>query len=349
MAWSMINTFDAANACATRAGRQLALSGMAALILLTVFSMPALAQKPTYPARPIRVIVPFAPGGGTDVLARIVMQKAGENLNAAIVIDNRGGSGGIIGCEIAVKSAADGYTLAFDTASYTTRPALYAVPFHPVNDITPITQAFTSGYILVLPPGNSVPARTVKELIAYAAANPGKLNYGSSGVGSFLHLGTELFLSVANLKMNHIPYKGAGPALTDLIGGQIQFVMGSLTVAGPLMKAGRLRGIAVTTSKRWPDYPELPAVAESIPAYEAAVWYGLWGPKQLPKDIVALWHREVSRVLNLAELRPRWSAEGVEVVGSAPEAFAKVIQADIAKWGRVAAQANLKAGVQGVQ
>jgi len=330
-----------------RAGRKAAHCAMCTVLLLSC--APALAQKPPYPARPIRVIVPFAPGGGTDVLARVLMQKAGESINAAIVIDNRGGSGGIIGCEIAAKSAPDGYTLAFDTASYTTRPALYTLPFHPINDITPITQAFTSGYILVLPPGNSVPARSVKELIAYAAANPGKLNYGSSGVGSFLHLGTELFLSAANIKMNHVPYKGAGPALNDLMGGQIQFVLGSLTVAGPLTKANRLRGIAVTTAKRWPEYPELPAVAESIPGYEAAVWYGAWGPKHLPKDIVTLWHREIVRVLQLPELRPRWSAEGVETVGSSPEAFARVIQADIAKWGRVAVQANLKAGAQGVQ
>lgn len=319
------------------------------LAVLLLACGPAAAQKPTYPSRPIRVIVPFAPGGGTDVLARVVMQKVAESINGAMVIDNRGGSGGIIGCEIAAKSAPDGYTLAFDTASYTTRPALYTLPFHPVNDITPITQAFTSGYILVLPPGNSVPARNVKELIAYASANPGKLNYGSSGVGSFLHLGTELFLSVARIKMNHVPYKGAGPALNDLMGGQIQFVLGSLTVAGPLTKANRLRGVAVTTAKRWPEYPELPAVAESIPGYEAAVWYGLWGPGHLPKDIVRLWHKEIGRVLQLPELRPRWSAEGVETVGSTPEAFARLIQADITKWGRVAVQANLKAGVQAAQ
>ncbi len=308
---------------------------------------PAMAQKTNYPARPVRVIVPFAPGGGTDVLARVLMQKVAETINASIVIDNRGGSGGIIGCEIAAKSSPDGYTLAFDTASFTTRAALYNLPFHPINDITAITQAFTSGYILVLPPGNGVPARTVKELIVHAAANPGKLNYGSSGVGSFLHLGTELFLNTTNVKMNHVPYKGAGPALNDLMGGQIQFVLGSLTVAGPLTKANRLRGIAVTTAKRWPEFPELPAVSETIPGYEAAVWYGLWGPKHLPQEIVSLWHKEVTRILGQPELKPRWMAEGVDTVGSAPGEFLRVIRTDIAKWTRVADQANLRSKSQG--
>ena len=308
----------------------------------------AMAQKMNYPVRPVRVIVPFAPGGGTDVLARVLMQKVAEAFNASIVIDNRGGSGGIIGCEIAAKSAPDGYTLAFDTASFTTRAALYSLPFHPVNDITAITQAFTSGYVLVLPPGNSVPARNVRELIAYAAANPGKLNYGSSGVGSFLHLGTELFLNTANVRMNHVPYKGAGPALNDLMGGQIQFVLGSLTVAGPLTKANRLRGIAVTTAKRWPEFPDLPTVSETISGYEAAVWYGLWGPKHLPKDLVGLWHREVTRILVQPELKPRWMAEGVDTVGSAPDEFLRVIRADIAKWSKVADQANLRSKSPGV-
>ena len=180
-----------------------------------------------------------------------------------------------------------------------------------------------------------------------SAANPGKLNYGSSGVGSFLHLGTELFLNTANVKMNHVPYKGAGPALNDLMGGQIQFVLGSLTVAGPLTKANRLRGIAVTTAKRWPEFPELPAVSETIPGYEAAVWYGLWGPKHLPQEIVSLWHNEVTRILGQPELKPRWMAEGVDTVGSAPGEFLRVIRTDIAKWTRVADQANLRSKSQG--
>ena len=323
----------------------------AVAIALFFVGAPAIAQKKSapasYPNRPIRVIVPFAPGGGTDVLARVLTQRVAESINASIVIDNRGGSGGIIGCEIAAKAAPDGYALAFDTASYTTRAALYSLPFNPITDISAVTQAFTSGYVLVLPPGNGVPVKSLKELIAYASAHPGKLNYGSSGMGSFLHLGTVLFLGTSNLKMNHVPYKGAAPALNDLMGGQIQFMLGSLTVAGPLVKANRLRGLGVTTLKRWPEFPDLPAVAETLPGYEAAVWYGLWGPKNLPKAVVTLWHKEISRTLNLPELKARWAAEGVDTVGSTPDVFLQVIKSDIAKWTQVASQANLRLKGQG--
>jgi len=330
---------------APRRGGRLNVLVSLATVTLTVAGLaatPALAQKSAYPNKPIRIIVPFAPGGGTDVLGRILTQKVGEAIGGTIVVDNRGGSGGVIGTKTIAASAPDGYTLAFDTASYTTRAALYELPFDPVRDITPIIQAFSSGYIMVAPPGNAFPARTVKEVIAYAAANPGKVNYGSSGVGSFLHLGTELFLAMAKVKMNHVPYKGAGPALNDLMGGQIHLVLGSLTVAGPLMKANRMRGIAVTTAKRWPDYPDIPAVAETIPGYEAAVWYAMWGPARLPKEVVSLWNREIRRAIDLPELKPRWSAEGVTPVGNTPEEFGKVVQADIAKWRNVAKAANLK-------
>lgn len=314
----------------------------AAMAAIALASGPVQAQKSNYPNKPIRIIVPFAPGGGTDVLGRILTQKVGEAIGATIVVDNRGGSGGVIATKTIAASVPDGYTLAFDTASYTTRAVLYELPFDPVRDVTPIIQAFSSGYIMVVPPSNILPARSVKELIAYATANPGKINYGSSGVGTFLHLGTELFLAMANVKMNHVPYKGAGPALNDLMGGQIHLVLGSLTVAGPLMKANRMRGIAVTTAKRWPDYPDIPAVAETLPGYEAAVWYAMWGPRNLPRDIVTLWNREIRRAIDLPELKPRWSAEGVTPVGNTPEEFGKVLQTDIAKWRGVAKAANLK-------
>jgi len=317
-------------------------SAIAALAGLALAAGFALAQKPSYPNKPVRIIIPFAPGGGTDVLGRILTQKVGEAIAGTIVIDNRGGSGGVIAARTIAASAPDGYTLAFDTASYTTRAVIYELPFDPVRDITPIIQAFSSGYILVAPPGNALPARNVKELIAYATANPGKLNFGSSGVGSFLHLGTELFQAMANVKMNHVPYKGAGPALNDLMGGQIHLMLGSLTAAGPLLKANRMRGIAVTTAKRWPDYPDIPAIAETIPGYEAAVWYAMWGPRNLPKDVVTLWNREIRRAIDLPELKPRWSAEGVIPVGGTPEEFGKVVQTDIAKWRGVAKAVNLK-------
>lgn len=324
------------------------LGRVAALTLAGLCALPALGQSGPYPQRPVRIIVPFAPGGGTDILGRILTQKVAERLGAVVVIDNRAGSGGVIGTETAARAQPDGYTLAFDTASYTTRAALYELNFDPLRDITPIIHAFTSGYIFALAPGNAVPARSVKELIAHATAHPGKINYGSSGVGSFLHLGTELFLSMAKISMNHVPYKGAGPALNDLMGRQIEFLLGSLTAAGPLMKSNRLRGIAVTTAARWPDFPDIPAVAETLPGYEAAVWYAMWGPKRLPREIVSLWNREMQRAIDLPELKARWSSEGVAPVGGAPEQLGAQIARDIAKWRAVAKSANLKViGVDG--
>jgi len=298
------------------------------------------AQKSTYPTRPIRLIVPFAPGGGTDIMARMLALKLGETWGNSIVIDNRPGGGGVVGSETTVRAAPDGYTLIFDAASYTTRAAMYALSFDPVRDITPVALAFNSGYMVALHP--SVPVRTVKELIAYAAQSPGKLNYGSSGVGGFNHLGTELFLMMTGVRMNHVPYKGSGPAMNELLGGQIQLMWGSLTASAPHMKANRLRGIAVTTMKRWREMPNLPAVSETVAGYESAVWYGVWGPRALPRDIVALWSREINRSVQLPEMKDRLAAEGIDPVESTPEDFRRVIEADLVKWGKVVKQGGLK-------
>lgn len=301
----------------------------------------AVAQQQGYPNRPIRLIVPFAPGGGTDIMARVLAQKLAMSFRVAIVVDNRPGGGGIVGSETAVRAAPDGYTLIFDAASYTTRAALYDLPFDPVKDITAITLAFASGYIVSLHP--SVPVKTVKELIAYASDSPGKLNYGSSGIGGFTHLGTELFLMMTRTRMNHIPYKGTGPALNDLIGGQIQVVWGSLTSVVPHIKANRLHGIAVTAAKRWSEMPELPAVSETVPNYEASVWYGVWGPRNLPQDIVSRWHNEIARIVHSPETRKLMSSEGVEPFSKGPQDMRQIVQADIAKWKKVVQQTNLKA------
>jgi len=298
------------------------------------------AQKSTYPTRPIRLIVPFAPGGGTDIMARMLALKLGEAWGNSVVVDNRPGGGGVVGSETTVRAAPDGYTMIFDAASYTTRAAMYALPFDPVRDITPVALAFNSGYMVVLHP--SVPVKTVKELITYAAQSPGKLNYGSSGVGGFNHLGTELFLMMTGVRMNHVPYKGSGPAMNELLGGQIQLMWGSLTASVPHIKANRLRGIAVTTMKRWREMPDLPAVSETVAGYESAVWYGVWGPRALPRDIVALWSREINRSVQLPEMKERLAAEGIDPAQSTPEEFRKVIEADLAKWGKVVKQGGLK-------
>jgi tripartite-type tricarboxylate transporter receptor subunit TctC len=300
----------------------------------------AQAQSPTYPSKPIRLIVPFAPGGGTDIMARVVAQALAPSLRVPIVIDNRPGGGGIVGSETLVRATPDGYTLVFESGSYTTRAALYDLSFDPIKDITPISTAFISGFIVCLHP--SVPVKSVKELIAYASGNPGKVNYGSSGVGGFTHLGTELFKSMAKIEMNHIPYKGTGPALTDLVGGQIHVVWGSLTSAVPHIRANRLRGIAVTAAKRWSAMPDLPAVSETVPGYEAAVWYGVWGPRNLPQPVISRWVQEISRLVAQPETKQFMSSEGVDPYLKTSHEFMQIVQADIAKWTKVVQQTNLK-------
>jgi tripartite-type tricarboxylate transporter receptor subunit TctC len=300
----------------------------------------AIAQQQAYPNRPIRLIVPFAPGGGTDIMARMLAQRLATAFRVSVVVDNRPGGGGIVGAETTVRAAPDGYTLIFEAASYTTRAALYDLTFDPIKDITPVTLAFTSGHIICLHP--SVPAKSVKELIAYTLDNPGKVNYGSSGVGGFTHLATELYLMMSKTRMNHVPYKGTGPALNDLLGGQIQVVWGSLASAVPHIKANRLRGLAVTTPKRWGDMPDLPAVAETVPNYDASVWYGVWGPKRLPQDIATRWHKETAAIVQSPETRQLMLSEGVEPFSKGTEEFRQIILTDIAKWKKVVRETHLK-------
>lgn len=316
------------------------------LLLLTAVALAsagsASAQKTTYPVRPVRLIVPFAPGGGTDVIARAVAIKVGEAMGGSIVIDNRGGGGGLIGAEIAVRAAPDGYTLLFDAASYTTRAALHRLPWDALDDMQPITVACASGHIMALHP--SVPLRSLKEVIAHAREAPGRINYGSSGVGGFTHLGTELFALMAGIRMNHVPYKGTGPALSDLLGGQIQLLLGSLTTTAAHVRANRLRGVGVTTPKRWSGMPDLPAIAEALPGYDATVWYGLWGPRNLPREIATRWHEEIVRAIAHPDMKERMAAEGLEPWSLGPEPFRRLVEADIAKWTMVVRKASLKGG-----
>jgi tripartite-type tricarboxylate transporter receptor subunit TctC len=306
--------------------------------ILVLVAVGAAAQ---YPAKPIRLIVPFAPGGGTDFIARVLAQKMADAFGSSIVVDNRAGGGGAIGAETMVRAAPDGYTLMFDAASYTTRAAIYKLPYDPASDITPVGTLCESGYIVALHP--AVPIRSIKEFIAYASEHPGKLNYGSSGVGGFTHLATELFVSTTKIKINHVPYKGTGPALNDLMGGQIQMVLGSLITTAPQIRANRLRGIAVTAGRRWREMPDLPTVSETVPGYEVSVWYGVLGPRNLPKEIVARWNKEITRIVRLPEMKERMSTEGLDPYINTPDQFAKIVQADLAKWSKVVKQANLKA------
>ncbi|HKA43469.1 MAG TPA: tripartite tricarboxylate transporter substrate binding protein [Burkholderiales bacterium] len=300
----------------------------------------AMAQN--YPTKPIRLIVPFPPGGGTDLMARVMAQKLTESLGVSVVVDNRGGAGGTIGAETGVRAAPDGYTMTVVSGSYATNAALYKLPYDPVNDIAPIALLGESAFLLSLHP--SLPIRNAKELMAYDQASPGKLNYGSTGTGGITHLASELFNQMAGTRITHVPYKGTGPALNDLMGGQIQVMFGAMPAMAPQVKANRLRGIAVSTAKRNSAMPEVPTLGETVPGYEVTLWYAAWGPKALPRDIVGRWNKEVDRILHSQEMRERMAGEGVEPVGGSPERFREVLGRDVPKWQRVVKNGKISVG-----
>lgn len=297
--------------------------------------------QPVYPVRPIRLLVPFPPGGLGDVVARMVAQKLGESFKQTIVVDNRGGAGGTIAAETAVRAQPDGYTLILVTASYAANAAIRKLAYDPVHDVTPVAFVGEGGNIATVLPGG--PVASLKELIAYDKAHPGKLYYGSSGNGSSTHLATELLQQMAGTRMTHVPYKGTIAAINDLFGGQLHFIIGSLPALIPQVKANRLRGIGVTTAKRSPALPEVPAIAEILPGYEAVNWGAVWGPKGLPADIVARWNREINRMLLLPEIKERLAANGMEPSGGTPERLREILKRDVAKWQNVVKVAGIKA------
>lgn len=294
---------------------------------------PVQAQSSNYPTKPIRLIVPFAPGGGTDIMARVVAQKASEAFNQSVVVDNRPGGGGTVGAALAVHAVPDGYTLIMVSGSYGANAAIYNLPYDPVKDVTPIALIGESGFLLSVHP--SLPVKNVKELIAYDKANPGKLNYGSTGTGGITHLASEFFNITAGTHITHVPYKGTGPALNDLLGGQIQLMFGAMPALIPHVKAGRLRGLGVTTRKRNAAIPDIPSISETVPAYDAVLWYALLGPKGLPKNVVALWNKEVNNIVTSPEMKQRMAAEGLQPAGGPPAHFEEVLNRDVAKWRKV--------------
>ena len=314
----------------------------AALALAAVCAIPvnAAAQADKYPSRPVRMLVPFAPGGGTDITARLIAANVTTAFGQQVIVDNRAGGGGTMGAEMAVRAVADGYTVIMVSGSYGTNAALYPLTYDPVKDIQPIVMIGDTGFVLSLHQG--VPAKSVQELITYAKANPGKLNFASTGTGSITHFATELFNLLAATRMTHIPYKGTGPALADLLGGQVQLIFGAMPATIPHVKTGKLRGIGVTTAKRTPALPDTPAIGEIVKDYEAALWYGLWGPKGLPKPIVTRWNQEVAKSLQTEEMKKRLAADGVEPAGGPPEQFLDVIARDVEKWKKVVKAANIK-------
>ena len=320
---------------------RLGIAIIASAVALALAASHASAQKKdAYPTKPIRMIVPFAPGGGTDIVARAMAQKLTESLGQSVVVDNRAGGGGTIGAETAVRSLPDGYTLAMVSGSYAANAALFKLPYDPVNDVTPISLIGETGFLVSLHP--SVSAKTIKELVALAKAKPGGLNYASTGTGGITHLATELFDTMADVKMTHIPYKGTGPALIDLLGGQVQIMFGALPAMVPQHKVGKLRGIAVTTSKRSGAVPDVPTVGETVPGYEAILWYAFFGPRNLPKEIVTRLNTEIAKAISTPEMKERMAGEGLEPAGGPPSQFGDVLKRDVPKWTKVVKDANIK-------
>jgi tripartite-type tricarboxylate transporter receptor subunit TctC len=301
----------------------------------------AYAQQP-YPTRPIRLLVPFPPGGQADIVARMMAQKLGETFKHSLVVDNRGGGGGVIAAETAVRAIPDGYTMILVTASYAANAALYKPNYDPLNDVTPVVFVGEGGNVAAVHP--TAPVASIKEVIAYDKANPGKLNYGSSGTGSSTHLATELFNQMAGIRLTHVPYKGTPAGLNDLFGGQIQFMIGSMPAMIPHVKSNRLRGIGVTTARRSNAIPDVPAIAEIVPGYEAVNWAAVLGPHGLPGNVVALWNSEVNRILQMQDVKERMAADGMETTGGTQERLRDVLKRDIAKWQRVVNVAAIKVG-----
>lgn len=301
----------------------------------------ALAQA-DYPSKPIRLIVPFAPGGGTDIVARVLAQKLTESFGRTVIVDNRAGGGGTMGVETAVRATPDGYTAIIMSGSYATNAAIYKLPYDPINDIQPLGLLGNTAFIVALHP--AVPIKSIGELLAFAKAKPGALNYGSSGNGGLAHLSGELFDLLAGTHMTHVAYKGTGPALNDLLGGQIQLIFGSAPSTIPLARSNRLRAIAVTTTKRSPAMPELPTVIEGgVPGYEVVLWYGVLGPKGLSKSMIERWNSEIRKATKAPDMKERLISEGFDIDDSPPAVFQALLKRDVEKWQRVVRDAKVRA------
>ena len=313
---------------------------------LLAASMSAVAQQPAaaagYPTKPIRMIVPFAPGGGTDIIARLVAQDLTQAWGQTVVVDNRGGSGGIIGTQLAAKSNPDGYTMVLCSLGLSYAPALYSkLPYDTEKDLLPISLVATQPFVYVVIP--SLGVNSMKDLIALAKAKPGEIRYGSGGSGGSSHLGTELLRVMTGVNLVHVQYKGTGPALTAMLSGEIQMQLIGISSVVPHMKSGRMRALAVSGAKRSSAAPEVPTVAESgVPGYAFDVWYGMLFPAGTPRAIVGKANAEINHVLKSPALAQRFAAVGLEPAGNTPEAFAKMLRSEIVKWRKVVESAKIK-------
>ncbi len=302
------------------------------------------AAAQSYPARPVRIIVPFAPGGPTDIVARTVGQKLSESFGQPVVVDNRPGAGGVVGADLAAKSGADGYTLLLcSTGAMAINPGLIArMPYDPLRDLTPITLVVTIPYLLLVNPNFS--AQSVREVIALARAKPGELNYGSAGTGTTSHLAMELFRSMANIRVTHVPYKGSALAATDLVGGQLQLLFDAPPSSLPFVRSGRLRALGISSARRTALLPDMPTISEAgVPGYEVLTWSGICAPSGTPRAIVERLNTAMVAGITTRESREKFAAIGADVVANSPDAYREFIVSELAKWSRVIKEAGVAA------
>lgn len=303
---------------------------------------PPLSEAQTFPSKPITIVVPSAPGGALDVTARPLAKKLSESLSRPVLVDNRPGATGIIGAGMVAKAAPDGHTILITSNNWTTNPALFPkLPYDPVKDFTPLSQIVLLPLVLAVHP--SVPARSVKELLAYARSHPKALSYSSTGNGGPVHFAVEMLKLMTGIEIVHVPYKGSAPAVADLVAGQVQMSIIDLLTAGPQIKAGKLRALAVGGSSRVETWPDLPTLSEAgVPGYEASAWLGMFAPGGTPPDVVEKLHSEIVRALQSAEIRDVILKSGGEPVGNSPDQFAAQIRIEIQKWSRIAKSTNMK-------
>jgi len=313
----------------------------APLLLAAATLLAPSAQAQGYPVRPIRLVVPFPAGGATDIFARAVSQKLGERLGQAVIVDNKPGAGGAIGSDVVAKAQPDGYTLLLATSStHSIGPSFGGkLPYDAVGDFTPIAHVGDAPSIMLVP--NSAPAKTVKEWVDYARRNPGKLNYASSGPGTVVHLTAEYFKAQAGLFLVHIPYKGTALAIPDLVSAKVDVLFDSLPSALPHVKEGRLRALGMTSLKRSPLLPNLPAISETIPGFESVTWFGVYGPKGLPAELVQRVNTALNQALQEADVKDRLARLGIEPVGGTPQQFAAMLEKDRAKWRKIITERHI--------
>ena len=296
----------------------------------------------TYPAKPVKLVIPFPPGGSNDVVGRVIATQLGERLGQQVVVDNRGGAGGVIGTEMVAKAPPDGYTLLFISSAFAANSALYKLPYDPAKAFIPVAMIAAGPNVLAVAP--TLPVNSVRDLIALARLKPGQLNYASAGIGSFQHLGSALFVSMAKVDVVHVPFKGGGPAMVDVIAGNTQIMLGSLVQTLPQIKSGKLKALGVGGQKRSPTLPEVPTISEAgVPGYDAVNWWGIIAPAGTPASIVSRLHRELGLIVQTTEMQKRFDSEAVEAIQMSSAEFGQYIEKETVKWARVVKDAGIKA------